>query len=383
MFCHNCGTEYEGRFCPNCGTKSINIKDQDVSYNSINQSNSQRSIATPIKVKKSGWNIFLGIFIVVGIIFVIFVRVLGIGEDAPLEINYVEEVKQGYPLAYPETTYGEAFGNFFSNTSWEYFVGTKEGPDEDGDGVSDYNEDDIDIVEFTGNCMYQDVEVKVLIQFTLSKDSDTFEATYLSFNDVPQNDFMLSALFEAVFTDDNLDTIVSKEEGLSDEEYPYLDQFIEYLKQSDSGINHTIDGYKKEYKYWENNEAYTDLYIDNNGVMRNKYDYVDDYNYEALDYSGDYLGMYGYEILFSAYTDVDSDEIGVAEIYYDNQQVSIEPVYLTYDYIGISYDQIYVVYYEDGPVYMCFYTENGTKKMDYNTEMHNQDELEMIKAYIP
>lgn len=43
---------------------------------------------------------------------------------------------------------------------------------------------------------------------------EAFEATYLSFNDVPQNIFMLSVLLEAVFTDEDLDAAV---ENNSDE----------------------------------------------------------------------------------------------------------------------------------------------------------------------
>lgn len=117
------------------------------------------------------------------------------------ENENVLAVKEGHPSTYPDKTYGEEFENFFSSPTWEYFVGTKEGPDDDGDGKPDYTEENIDIVEFTGNCIYYDVEVKALLQFTLDKDSNTFSATYLSFNDVPQNNLTLIALLETVFTD--------------------------------------------------------------------------------------------------------------------------------------------------------------------------------------
>lgn len=127
------------------------------------------------------------------------------------EDEHVLAVKNGTPNAYPEKKYGETFGSFFASPTWKYFVGTKEGPDEDGDGKADYTEENVDVVEFTGYCTYHDVEVKALIQFTLSKDDDTFEATYLSFNDVPQNMFMLSALLEAAFTDQDMDETVEDE----------------------------------------------------------------------------------------------------------------------------------------------------------------------------
>lgn len=57
------------------------------------------------------------------------------------------------------------------------------------------------MVEFTGYCTYQNVDVKALIQFTLNAADDTFEATYLSFNDVPQSNLMLYGLIEKVFSE--------------------------------------------------------------------------------------------------------------------------------------------------------------------------------------
>lgn len=110
-------------------------------------------------------------------------------------------VKEGISEAYPDITYGEAFESFFASPTWKYFNGTQEGPDEDGDGKSDYVIENIDVVEFTGYCVYQEVEVKALIQFTLDKENGTFDVSYLSFNDIPQNNLILLALLEAVFTD--------------------------------------------------------------------------------------------------------------------------------------------------------------------------------------
>lgn len=112
-------------------------------------------------------------------------------------------VKEGHPNAYPDKTYGEAFEDFFGEPTWEYFVGTKEGPDEDGDGNPDYTEEGVEIVEFTGYCEYQEVRVKALLQFTLDKDNNAFEVTYLSLNDVPQNNLMLLGLIEKIFEDES------------------------------------------------------------------------------------------------------------------------------------------------------------------------------------
>lgn len=119
--------------------------------------------------------------------------------------SHVLGVKNGHPSD-SDKTYGDAFDEFFSYPTWKYFTGTKEGPDEDGDGKPDYEEEKADIVEFTGYCTYLDTEVKALIQFTLDKNGDTFEATYLSFNDVPQNMLMLYNLLDTVFAEDAAQT---------------------------------------------------------------------------------------------------------------------------------------------------------------------------------
>jgi hypothetical protein len=116
------------------------------------------------------------------------------------EDEHVLAVKGGTPNAYPDKKFGEAFEDFFGSPTWRYFVGTKEGPDDDGDGEPDYTEDNLDVVEFTGYCTYRDTEVKAKIQFTLSDDGETFEASFLSFNDVPQTNLMLIQLLETVFT---------------------------------------------------------------------------------------------------------------------------------------------------------------------------------------
>lgn len=122
-----------------------------------------------------------------------------VGDILASEDENVLMVKNGTNSNYPDVTYGEAFETYFGTPEWRYFKGTQEGPDDDGDGKSDYTNDDIDVVEFTGYCTYADVEVKALIQFVLDTDAGTFEAQYLSFNEVPQSGLQLGALLESVF----------------------------------------------------------------------------------------------------------------------------------------------------------------------------------------
>jgi hypothetical protein len=119
------------------------------------------------------------------------------------ENEYVLKVKGGHPHSYPDKTFGEYFDKFFGSPTWKYFKGTKEGLDEDKDGKPDESEENVDVVEFTGYCTYKDVRVKALLQFTINKDNETFDASYLSFNEVPQDSFTLSILLSTIFDDEN------------------------------------------------------------------------------------------------------------------------------------------------------------------------------------
>lgn len=194
-----------------------------------------------------------------------------------LEDPHILSVKGGSPNAYPDKIYGDAFENFFEYPTWKYFVGVKESTDEDGDGEPDYVEENVDIVEFTGYCMYSEVKVKALIQFTLSKDDDTFEATYLSFNDVPQNTFMLLALLDAVFTDGDIDSAVETEEISNDSEHEkdtrleeeQLEEFIELIcsfsDPPELEGEELTDYFKGQYDIWLNGEGYNNIIIDEDG----------------------------------------------------------------------------------------------------------------------
>lgn len=199
------------------------------------------------------------------------------------EDSHVLTVKGGTPNAYPDKTYGDAFDSFFGSPAWKYFVGTKEGPDEDGDGQPDYTVDEVDIVEFTGYCTYQDVKVKALIQFTLSEEDNTFEATYLSYNDVPQSMLMLSALLETVFTNDDVDDIdkivetgdtensSSEEVEETTDDYAQLDEFINLIcsfsDPPDLEGDELTEYFKQEYVAWKNGEGYMNIIMNAEGHL--------------------------------------------------------------------------------------------------------------------
>ena len=100
--------------------------------------------------------------------------------------KYVQMVKNGYRSDDPSLSYDKAFSAYFGTPRWSYFQ----------------SEEGKDVVEFTGDCMYMDVQVKARIQFVVDEENGTFEAATLSFNEVPQNMIILAALITSVFEAD-------------------------------------------------------------------------------------------------------------------------------------------------------------------------------------
>lgn len=97
--------------------------------------------------------------------------------------KYVLMVKNGHRENNPDLTYDKAFSSFFGTPRWKYFKGN-EGKN---------------VVEFTGDCTYQDAAVKARIQFVVDEKQGTFEATYLALNEVPQNKLILASLIAKAF----------------------------------------------------------------------------------------------------------------------------------------------------------------------------------------
>ncbi|KOA20322.1 hypothetical protein CLHOM_12340 [Clostridium homopropionicum DSM 5847] len=110
--------------------------------------------------------------------------------------KYVSMVKNGHPTDYPNSTYGTSFEKFFGSPNWKYFK----------------SDDGKDVVEFTGSCTYQDVQVKARMQFILDVTSGTFQAGALSFNDVPQNQLITAALLSKVFENSSTEASSKSEE---------------------------------------------------------------------------------------------------------------------------------------------------------------------------
>ena len=169
--CDNCGAVISSRYkrCPECNAK----------------------------IKKPGG--FLRIVLLIAVALIVFNRMGGDGTNgvvdrvmdfAQTNEEHVRSVKYGSPVLYPGITYAEAFESFFGSPTWKYFEGTQEGSDKE-----------YDVVEFTGTCRYKESDVKARLQFTFSDDGESFQATYLSFNDVPQTKIIMTALLEKAFSE--------------------------------------------------------------------------------------------------------------------------------------------------------------------------------------
>lgn len=127
----------------------------------------------PAKLHKASLvGTFAGLFLLVAI------NVMPSGSD------YVDMVKYGSPTGYPEITYGEAFGDFFSNTDWKYFKSSE----------------DKNIVEFTGKCMYGGETAEFCFQFEVDDDDDKFSVEYFGIDGESQNILTTGAVLDSVFS---------------------------------------------------------------------------------------------------------------------------------------------------------------------------------------
>lgn len=80
---------------------------------------------------------------------------------------YVETI-QATNLEDSEYTYKEIFNDFFANPTWKHFT----------------SEDGQEIVEFTGECTYDESEVKVTIQYLITNETETTLEWELAYFDI-------------------------------------------------------------------------------------------------------------------------------------------------------------------------------------------------------
>lgn len=254
------------------------------------------------------------------------------------EEEHVLMVKNGHANSYPNITYADAFEGFFAYPTWKYFVGTEEGPDEDGDGLPDYTKENVDVVEFTGYCTYQETEVKALIQFTLDQEGGTFTATYLSFNGVPQNNLMLYTILEKAF-----------EEAAGT---------TETIENSDTVTEGTDETYTQ-------NDSETSLYEE---MFRDKEQIA------AEEISGAYVGSNSAGCSISMYSSVEDVAVGYIEWTYNDYSYSGEMIPVD--------TNVYKVTTKDGDeILIGVYTDNGKIGLDLYLNEERIDYLIMQEHY--
>lgn len=113
--------------------------------------------------------------------------------------KYVQMVKDGTLMAYPQMTVGEAFDGFLDKPKWE-------------SGLSDENER---FVNVKGEMLYYEKEVELLVQFIIVDEEDgTFEYNACEINGVPQINLVFWQLLEAIYNDDSAYSGTTASKGL-------------------------------------------------------------------------------------------------------------------------------------------------------------------------
>lgn len=222
--------------------------------------------------------------------------------DYVAEDKYIEIVKNGYNENYPDVTYETAFSAFFDTPRWSYFK----------------SDDELDVVEFTGDCTYRDTSVKARIQFTVDKDNGIFEAVYLAFNEVPQDMFTMVALFTEVFeVDETRSEYVNNQPNSEMDTAPTnSNEILSSNTENNSGTSSVKDNLRIGLGEWRNS-----LFVDDETGDEWKYVLVFDSDYEChlQQWDPTFWESYHYEYVVSgneiSFTQTLNDGITETETY--------------------------------------------------------------------
>lgn len=97
--------------------------------------------------------------------------------------KYIQQVKDGHPLDYPNTTYSKVFDKFFTSPSWKYLKSDK----------------GKELVEFSGGCTYQGDKLKVRLQFLVNVKTGEVTLSDLYFNDKAQTNITRAEFIRKIF----------------------------------------------------------------------------------------------------------------------------------------------------------------------------------------
>lgn len=186
MKCSKCGNEIKdgAKFCNICGEK-LNTESSQPNVN-LNKdegivkegSTVKAEVVKPPKKKNKT------LIAVIGVIVVLIVGI-ALASMGTSETEKVSTVKDGYFYDYTEedgyTDVGTAFDNYFADGTWKTFTA----------------DDDSEIVEFNGTCLYLDEEANCSIQFEIGEDN-TFNVRSMEIDGVPQSRLIINSLIDEV-----------------------------------------------------------------------------------------------------------------------------------------------------------------------------------------
>lgn len=186
MKCSKCGNEIKdgAKFCNICGEK-LNTESSQPNVN-LNKdegtvkegSTVKAEVVKPPKKKNKT------LIAVIGVIVVLIVGI-ALASMGTSETEKVSTVKDGYFYDYTEedgyTDVGTAFDNYFADGTWKAFTA----------------DDDSEIVEFNGTCLYLDEEANCSIQFEIGEDN-TFNVRSMEIDGVPQSRLIINSLIDEV-----------------------------------------------------------------------------------------------------------------------------------------------------------------------------------------
>lgn len=144
---------------------------------------------------------------------------------------------------------------------------------------------------------------------------------------------------------------------------------------------------KEDSKTTDYNYDYEDYLPESEPAIDSAEESLDDENnYEddgsALKYAGSYTGMGGYDIIFSAFSNVENEEIGAVDIYFEGVYLETQMVYVCHDkgdWSESDYDALYVIHRDGYYEYLGFFVQEGNYMLDYNGATKNYDMLEMTE----
>lgn len=195
MFCSRCGNHLDdtAQFCSKCGAKVINEIKKNPDENFEAQSHPivppPTPAATPVEPTNTGIHkkmIAISIALALLAVFVAFnLDRLGIDLNSmsSAENQIVTNVKNSYPVMYPNKTYETAFKKFFRNPKWKY-VGANNGKD---------------IVQFDGDFSQYGKSSHMCIKFTVDNSAGKLEISSMEINGEPQDIISVFAMTNLIF----------------------------------------------------------------------------------------------------------------------------------------------------------------------------------------